>query len=358
MRTMIARALVLLTVGLGVVVALALWLGPTDPLTSPDVATWREAAVRRGLEGPSALPGLEALANKPENTDRVRLVLDIAFRQSVHLKDLEPFPRLKAIASGPLDAARTALVPNRKPLSTTNGFFVPVALERLESGTPEEQLLAMGVLSNLRATIAVPLLQQRTTSLAKASVWTGDSSIPASSGKEATRAIEGLTRTLPEVPCLHVEQELILGGAGWDLVNAVRQLPAGLAATTSEGYWEVARPLWKTWWRLAGDAGVPDRAAWLDAMNARERFRLERHVQPRGHSLVHLRGPAEVHCTLGNLSPAPVTTTLPFDHEGDPLEHEMVALRCGDDGGVFFDQQLVFEAGDELTVTFLETPEP
>lgn len=330
-----------------------------EPLLSGDVATWREAAVHRGLEGVSALPVLEALARDPSNADRVALALDVALRRSVRASDLSGFPTLQALVELRVATARRSLVLGPEPhtfrVPMLDGFAAPVAMEMLEQGKPEEQVLALRALQQLRATVAMPRVQGLTDAGTFVRVWNDDSFGRLSIAKEATTTLESFTRTIPQVPCLAVEGELLLGGAQLDLTNEVRQLPAGLAATTSKAYWDAARPLWRLWWRLAGDAGTPDRNAWLDAKNARHGFRFEKHVEPRGHSFMHLRGPRDVTCTVTDAS-GPLTTSLPFDREADP-QGATTQVQCGNDAGVAVASGFFVAPGEEWTLTILPKKE-
>ncbi|MCA2977238.1 MAG: hypothetical protein INH41_30755 [Myxococcaceae bacterium] len=317
-------------------------------LTSPDGATWREAAVRLALLRPFPDAPLGALvATHPE---RVRETALRAMRQCLPLRDVED-PALLALLAPRLAEARAWLKGEATDASLRasvtagplRGAEVAVAAEALRSTDGREVVLGLRLLADTGASCArplvVPLLKTGTP------VFEGAHDL-GRVGDEAAVTLDALPERWS--PLADLEEQL----ADLPVFATVREVePAAAAAATVDAWFELARPVWRAYWSLRGAGGPPAPEAWDAKTNELLHFVATRRVHPRGRTLLHVRGPESVRCGLTTTGSAEGADrrSLPFDFEGDELD-ELLHLECVASDRVLLARTFEVEPGDELTV--------
>lgn len=294
-----------------------------EDLVSPDAAVVREAQVRLATDARPALEALEEFLRKRRGNAvleaRVADLLAVALQRSIRWEDLRAREALVGLSRPRLDRAREVarvlarrealdlgeppLRPAGPPhepsdvekalgeLRRLGGFAVPAALELLADARPVAR--AYGVLLLDRAQ-AVPLEREALERLREdpapirvlGSDWVSSSTV----GQWARRVLEKTSEPGEPAAAGRMERAILcfagLRGAldaGTDLVNGIRQGSKASRAATADEWWDEARPLWRTWWELAGEGERPrDREAWLNAVRARQGFRLDQVPHPAG----------------------------------------------------------------------------
>lgn len=305
-------------------------------LESPDPATGREAQVRLAADARPALDAIEELVLEKKGNalleSRVVDLLAVALQTSIRWEDLRTREALVRLAKPHLDRAREiaetlarqdALHVGERPprpavfprepspiekalreLGELGGFAVPAALELLLDARPVARAYGVFLLDRAQA---VPLEKKAVEWLredqapirVRGSDWVSSSTV----GRWARDALE--KKSEPPQPTAASEMAGVvlrfaaLCGAlvgGVDLVNGLREGSQAFRAETADAWWDEARPLWRTWWELAGDGERPrDREAWLNPVRARRGFRLDTAPHPAGDGRLELELPEGAH---------------------------------------------------------------
>jgi len=295
-------------------------------LVSSDVAEWREAQFRLAGAGPAALAAIDlpGLLGDVEGRVRVRGVVEMALVRSVTVRNVQAHARLYAlvadsIAKGLGNATRleqqrefegpdadAMIIPDDKPRPTTDkqklhalgGCAIPAALSLLHSPNPIGRAYGVWVIRGLGATPCADSVAALVNDTARFPVDHGDFTDAETVGANAGACVAALTAAPRYRSDVYEESALRVDDTG-DLINGIRQTSQAMQANNWEQWWNEARPVWRDWWRLAGDGLYPpDREEWLHAVSEYRGFRLLRVPNPEPRTVLRVTGPPGTRCRV------------------------------------------------------------
>jgi hypothetical protein len=287
-----------------------------DAMASSEPGVWQEAKVRLVCEGSRGLDALEAgLLNGKISKPRAREAVALAMQFKVRWADVEAHRALarlvrpgveegldlaRKLEADPAVARECQSTKLRDSILEMGGLAVPGAELLMASEKPAARNCGVELINLLPAPSVRSAVEKLRDDPGTFKMLHDDYTTTDSVGATATKDLDKGQLRLPAGPGSELEEIAI--GRSYSLANAIRQL-GGLDAKSFDEWWGIARPVWRTWWTMAGDGKRPaDRDAWDSYVQSLMGYQMKSVPSPGVHKLL-VNGPEGTQVKLSAFKP-------------------------------------------------------